>query len=142
MVQATAYPARVVLDASVALAWLLPDEQSAKAEAIIEAGSLGQLAAPSLILLEVSNALTQAKRRSRIDTALVKALLDQFGSLPLRLEPVSSDVMLRSSTLAMQHDISVYDASYLDLATVRALPLATFDARLHDAAVSAGVNVV
>ena len=141
MVQASAYPARVVLDASVALSWLLPDEQSTKAEAIIEAGSLGQLTAPSLILLEVSNALTQAKRRDRIDTALVKSLLDQFGSLPLRLEPVSSDVMFRCSALAMQHDISVYDACYLDLATVRALPLATLDTRLHDAAVSAGVSV-
>jgi len=44
--------------------------------------------------------------------------------------------------IAREHGLSVYDASYLELAIRRALPLATFDRRLHEAATNTGVELI
>lgn len=44
--------------------------------------------------------------------------------------------------LALRHDLTAYDEVYLDLVLRRALPVATRDLALADAARAAGVGVV
>jgi predicted nucleic acid-binding protein len=131
-----------VLDASVVLAWLLPDEQSELAEKLIRRVADDRAFAPSLLLLEVGNALLQAQRRARVPAATRQALLDAFTRLPLSLEPISGDSMLRAGTCAEEHGLSLYDGCYLELAAARGYPLATLDRGLIRAAQAAGVAVL
>lgn len=131
-----------VLDASVVLAWLLPDERSDAAEQIIQRVANQRPCAPSLLLLEVGNALLQAERRSRLSTTTRLELLDAFTSMPIALEPLGAEAMLDASALAVSHSLTVYDACYLQLALTRNCALATFDEGLVRAAGSAGVALL
>ncbi|GMU41978.1 MAG: hypothetical protein AMXMBFR23_28440 [Chloroflexota bacterium] len=133
---------RFVLDSSVLVAWAL-DEQSDQADAVC--GSLASTRAlvPSVWPLEFANALLVGERRGRLSEAEVTRIRDHVLCLPIE---VVADHAPRITTevlaLARQHGLSVYDASYLDLAMREGLPLATLDQRLVEAARRCGVTLV
>lgn len=131
-----------VLDASVVLAWLLPDERSEAASKLIGRIASERPRAPSLLLLEVANALLQAERRARIRRATRLEMLDAFTTLPISLEPLGAEAMLRAGELASRHRLTLYDAAYLELAILRDCGLATFDDALIRAARAEGVPVL
>ena len=131
-----------VLDASVVLAWLLPDEKNAAADRIIRRVAEDRVLAPSLLLLEVGNALLQAQRRGRIAAAIRQELIGSFTTLPILLEPISADSMLRAGGIAADHALSLYDGCYLELAVARGCSLATFGEGLAKASGAAGVSVI
>jgi predicted nucleic acid-binding protein len=89
-----------------------------------------QLAAPTLLLYEVTNAVLQARRRGRIGDQQADGILSSFEGLRLALKPVSWQQML---PLAVRFDRSAYDAAYLALAEVIGQPLITGDSRMYNA---------
>ena len=132
---------RCVLDASAALALVLADEFSAHAQRIlmhvVEHGAV----VPPLWQAEVANGLLSAWRRERIDEAGIAHAL--VGLERLRIEQVSHDQeSLTLIALGRSTNLSTYDSTYLLLALQDALPLATLDRRLADAAVREGVALV
>jgi predicted nucleic acid-binding protein len=132
-----------VVDASVILAWLLPDERSADAQSVIERLALGhQAQAPALLPYEVGNALLQAQRRRRIPAALAVELEQAWARLPIALAPADHASAARAGELARRHDLSLYDAAYLELAQHRRFALATLDAPLRRAAQAESVPVL
>ncbi len=131
-----------VLDASVVLAWLLPDERSEFAQRLIARAVHERPRAPSLLLLEVGNALLQAERRTRLRRASRLELMDAFTALPIALEPVAAETILRASELAAIHSLTLYDACYLELAISRACSLASVDDALCKAARAEAVVVL
>ena len=133
---------RFVIDNSVLVAWAL-DEQSEYADAV--GGRLGDavVLAPALWPLEFANTLLVAERRGRLTEARASQLRDQVSGLGIVVVPdhpprVLTDVL----ALARRHGLTVYDASYLDLAMRECVPLATLDDRLAGAARRAGVPLV
>lgn len=130
-----------VVDSSVALAWLLPDEQSDTADALKGRLETQRPVAPTLWPLEVGNALLSARRRGRLTERDIDRLLEVFAALPIEVEvaaPVES--LLATIALARRYRLTTYDAAYLELAKRRGLPLATFDSRLGTAASAAGIT--
>ena len=81
---------------------------------------------PSLWRLEVANSLTIAVRRRRIDAEFRRAALSDLALLDIATDQ-HTDAQAWSETLhlADRHRLTLYDASYLELARRRALPLAT-----------------
>lgn len=126
----------LVLDASVVLAWALPDEADAALATpvlrqVIEEGA----AVPALWRLEVGNALLIAERRGRLRTEQLAETLRYLESLPIEADPETGlHAWATTVGLARRHRLSLYDACYLELALRRGLPLATFDAALAGAA--------
>ncbi len=116
----------IVLDASVALAWLLPDEGSEAAELLIARAVREPLHAPSLLLVEVASALLQAERRRRLRRSVRLELFDAFTSLPMVLEPIAAESTERALELATSHSLTVYDACYLELALARECAVGDF----------------
>jgi predicted nucleic acid-binding protein len=133
-----------VVDSSTALAWALPDETSGEAERFLMRISSGDLFwVPALWWYEVANALLTAQRRKRLTEAARTRLVELYRSLPFRTElALDPDLVLRLHTLALEHNLSAYDAAYLELALRRGLGLATTDRRLRLAARKAGVRPV
>jgi predicted nucleic acid-binding protein len=129
-----------VLDASVALAWCFHDEATSETDAI--AKRLAKIGAmvPALWRLEVANALLAAERHKRCTTADTQTWLRFLSTLPIRLDDETA-VRAWADTLrlARAHELSIYDASYLELALRRGLDLATLDSRLARAADAVGV---
>lgn len=130
----------VVIDASIAIAWSLPDERSAMADATL--GFIGEEGgvAPIFFKVETANVLEIGMRRGRIDEALRDEIISDLQSLRLDFDLDSqSSAWTTVPALARTHEISAYDATYLDVALRRKLPLATLDRKLRRAATAAGV---
>ena len=129
----------IVVDASVSAAWFLPDEATAFTEATLQATALGEVWVPALWLLEIGNLMLSAQRRKRITETKRRELIAAASALRLRIdrEPVT---MTELDSLAARHGLSAYDASYLELALRRGLPLATRDKALLVAMAAAGVE--
>ena len=125
-----------VLDASVILAWILPDEVNERADAIVSSLAYGSAVAPPIWPMEIRNALLVAERRKRIDTSTTKELLAILGAHRVTIDAgISLD---KAMEFARTHRLTIYDAAYLELATRRRLPLATLDTRLSTAAAAEG----
>ncbi len=124
-----------VLDASVALSWLLPDESNAAADSLLDEVILQPALAPALWSFEMNNAVLAARRAGRIDETMHERLRGHVAVLPVEFDAIFSHAtMEKAASLAMRHDLSVYDAVYLELAARRSLPLATLDRALANAA--------
>ncbi|MBY5865647.1 type II toxin-antitoxin system VapC family toxin [Rhizobium leguminosarum] len=121
-----------VVDASVAAAWLLADEESRTAEETLSFLETEDALVPDLFWHEMRNILLTAERRKRISNEDVLACLMRLTSLPLRT--VSSENHLSILRLAGKYQLSAYDAAYLALAVAENVSLATLDARLERAA--------
>jgi len=132
-----------VLDSSVALSWCFGDERTAALEAL-ESRLLNETAVvPGHWLYEVPNVLVLAKRRGRVTAAKRAQLLADFLDQPIEVEPPeSSRVFGAVAELAAAHQLTVYDAAYLELAMRRGLPLATLDRELRRAAESSDVPLL
>jgi predicted nucleic acid-binding protein len=135
---------RLVLDASLAVAWCFEDESSPLAEHVLELVSAGTEAlAPAIWPLEVANALLVAERRKRITMAQVTALLQRISKLPIVVEPIPpARAFEQVLSVARQHELTEYDAAYVELALREAVPLATLDAKLRRAARAAGIVLI
>lgn len=133
-----------VLDASVALFWLIPDSQPAGlpyARGVLEQLKEGQALVPSLFFLEVANVISKLEGKGRITEAETQRYLALLGRLNIAVDPATAKRALGDTlNLARRHRLSAYDAAYLELALREGLPLATLDADLADAAKAAGAN--
>ena len=135
----------LVIDASITLSWLLPDEASTAAMAVRDHDLLSAEAVwvPAHWRLEVCNSLWMAERRKRLDATGVTQAADLILKLPVTTDPDTNDRAGRETlALARQHGLSVYDAAYLELALRRGAALASLDAQPRLVANKLGVNVV
>jgi predicted nucleic acid-binding protein len=133
-----------VLDASVALAWCFPDENSVFAERVAATFRRGDSAiAPSFWPHEVLNALLAGEKRKRITKELVRSFLEDLSMLPIALEQFPANIIFsRIHQLSREYSLTAYDAAYLDLALAGGLPLATLDDDLRRAGKKAGVRLL
>ena len=100
------------------------------------------LEVPALWPLEVANALAVLARRRKLSEEERQTALGWLRVLPLRIDhEMSSLAFARLSELAVEHDLSVYDAAYLELAERRNLALACNDQALRKAATRRGVRL-
>jgi predicted nucleic acid-binding protein len=125
----------VVLDASAALALLLADEEGAETAKVIEdiIHINGQIFVPGIFWYELANRMLSAERGDRMKREEIIAAGQYFSELPFVTHTCSdpSDRQ-RIHELARKHDLSFYDASYLELALRHQAPLKTCDAHLID----------
>jgi predicted nucleic acid-binding protein len=133
-----------VVDPSVALGWLLPDETNARADAVRVAVENGVEAwIPVHWWLEIGNGLLMAERRGRITAEQVAQALSLVKALPLEEDEATAEQMpVQTFTLARKHGLTVYDAAYLELAQRRGAILATFDEQLLKAAAKEKIPTV
>lgn len=132
-----------VLDASVALAWVIDGERNAYTEAALDRLRDGGAVAPTIWLLEVANGLLMGERRGRVTSAQVLGAVAMLAPLPIRIASMDSAIawgpVLASGRA---NGLTAYDATYLELAAREGLPLATQDARLIAAAQRMGIPLV
>jgi predicted nucleic acid-binding protein len=128
-----------VIDASVTLSWVYTDEHSATSDALLARVADQGAVVPALWRLEIANALQVGIKRKRIDASYRDAAIRKLVLLPIEIDPDTNDYAWTTTLqLAEAHQITVYDASYLELTVRRNLPLATRDDQLAAAAVKAG----
>lgn len=134
---------QLVIDASVTLSWLLPDEDDEKAlSSRNDLLSAELIWAPGHWRLEVANALWMAERRKRLDAAGLAQAVALVSQIPTVIDTETSvHATAETLSLARQHEISVYDAAYLELAMRRGAALSSLDGALRKIAERVGVTV-
>jgi predicted nucleic acid-binding protein len=118
-----------VVDASVAIKWLIDEPLSGQAVRLLDADV--PLVAPELIYAEAANAIWAIARRGQIDTAEVHEALDLLADAPLTVPSSMRQLMAAAARLAHDLDHPVYDCLYLALALQEQRPVITADRRFY-----------
>lgn len=128
----------IVVDPSALLGLALDDEPAVFASAVLDEVQRAGAIAPWLFWYELRNVLIVNERRKRISRQAANAFLATSSDLPIELvSPGETSVL----DLARTHDLSAYDASYLELSLRFSAPLATLDRSLRSAAAAARAPV-
>jgi predicted nucleic acid-binding protein len=132
-----------IADASVAIGWVHPAQATSETAAMLDAIEDGTvLEVPALWPLEVANALTVLVRRRKLAEEDRQTGLGWLRALPIRIDhEMASLAFSRLSELASAYRLSVYDATYLELAERRTLALACKDGPLRKAARQRGIQL-
>jgi predicted nucleic acid-binding protein len=129
-----------VLDCSIAMAWYFVDESSAYADAIARQLPDRTAVVPLNWSLEVANSLIVGERRKRSTQAQAASFIKNLAAMPITIDDETNlHVWTTTLNLARTHNLSAYDAAYLELALRRGLPLASLDEKLNDAAKAVGI---
>lgn len=134
-----------VLDASMTLAWCFGEESTPSSRALL--GSLlreeCKAVVPSLWPYEVGNGLRMAVRRRRVSIDQCDRLLSFVSLLPVEMvELTTGHIFGAMAKLAEREKLTLYDASYLYLASQDSLPLVSLDRSLCAAARRQGIEVL
>ncbi|HEX3119991.1 MAG TPA: type II toxin-antitoxin system VapC family toxin [Candidatus Acidoferrum sp.] len=136
--------ATLVLDASVFLSWLFPDEENEWSKQLVfNLGEEDRVVVPAHWLVEIANALLVGSRRKRIKTEQIAAFLGQLAIIPVEIESaLSLEDAERVAALGAKHSLSAYDAAYLDLALRKNVALGTLDGALRNASMTEKVRLL
>ena len=130
-----------VLDNSVVCGWLLQAQATEYSESVSRLMAKERAIAPALLTWEYTNVLRTACKRGRLTAQDAQQAIAWLKRLPIDTDTSAPDAGMLLS-LALRHDLSSYDAVYLELALRLQLPIATADSDLASAARVAGVGVV
>jgi predicted nucleic acid-binding protein len=133
----------LVLDCSATIAWFMPNEQSPPALELLDRVVADGALVPDLWPIEVGNVLLVSVRRRRMSAAHRDRALARLGELPIvrdhdGLQFAWTDTL----ALADRFRLSLYDATYLELARRRRLPLATLNDELRAAGRALGLAIL
>ena len=126
-----------VVDCSVAARWLLSDEATAYTDAVFERLNGEDVVVPALFVSGLANVLLKLSRRL-LSPEVAGEAVQKVAALGLEVDhnPPAPDRLFH---LAAQYGLCAYDATYLELALRRGLPLACWDGGLQAAAEKAGL---
>ena len=125
-------PRRSAVDASVVIKRFLNEQLSERATALLAAAADPErlaLHAPDLLYVECMNVLWKHVRRGALDRSLAREHVWSAATLRIALTS-TKELAPETLALAIEHDISAYDASYVALARSLGCELITADQRL------------
>lgn len=132
-----------VIDNSVVMSWCFKDQANPYADSILAKLTEAVAYVPSVWSLEVVNVLLAAERKKCISEADSVHFISLLSQLPIVVEYESPEKAMKDLLgSARAQSLSSYDASYLDLAMRKGLPLATLDEKLRKAAKSTKVALL
>jgi predicted nucleic acid-binding protein len=124
----------IVVDASVAIKWFLPEPHSLQALRLLEGGR--ELLAPDLIWAELGNVLWKRWRQGELADENALTILRDLRKVPLLIHP-AEEIAEVAWSFASQFQRSFYDSLYLALASSQFCSMVTADRRLWNAVSSA-----
>ncbi len=133
----------LVLDTSYIIALVLREGDTPDADVVTGIIATEGAVVPALWRFEVANVLWMAVKRGRIPATRPGDILTDLDSLAISIDAgATTRAWTATYALAVRHDLTVYDAAYLELALRLALPLASCDGDLIAAARRDGLRVL
>ena len=134
--------ASFIVDASVGFAWVYLGQATPETDHLLNEVAAGAtVIVPALWFLEMSNVLLIAQRRHRLTATQRKAAMEKLTAMQFTVdEEGTRHAFGKTSELAEKHGLTIYDATYLELAVRRSLPLASRDEALKSAAKQCGLK--
>lgn len=116
----------LVVDASVAAKWVVEEAHSAAAARLLDCDSMH---APDHWLAEAANVLWSKVLKGDLEARDAGERMTALTRAPVTGAPVAG-LLPRAWPIAVGHSVTIYDALYVALAVVRAVPLVTADEKL------------
>lgn len=133
----------IVVDASLMVAWLLQEDNVLIVPEAYQSLPEQDIFVPSHWPVEVANALLANVRRRRIAIDRVESILGTLGVFRILVDtPIAIDQMSDLTHFAASQKLTVYDASYVQLAFEENVPLATLDQDMRRAARQLNIPLV
>jgi predicted nucleic acid-binding protein len=122
---------KYVVDSSVAVKWVVPEADSAKADLLRTdfLNGIHELWAPDVYPVEVAHALTRAERQARVIVGQARHLLLDVLTTPPQFHSYRL-LLTRAVDISSQMRIGVYDCLYVALAEQEQCELVTADDKL------------
>ena len=120
----------LVIDASVAIKWFLPEQYSINAIRLLDGGY--ELAAPDLIFPECGNVLWKKWLRQELEPEVIPAILRDLRRMNVSIVPTYS-LTDEAARIAVSCRRSFYDSIYLALAVACNGRMITADEKLCNA---------
>jgi predicted nucleic acid-binding protein len=129
-----------VLDNSICMRWCLKDATTPYPDDVLKQLVAGDRAhVPVLWLYEVVSVVAKNQRAGEITAIEASDFISDLNSLSITIDPDSYRHVLGDTyRLALTHGLTGYDASYLELAIRKNIPLATLDQELINACKAIG----
>jgi predicted nucleic acid-binding protein len=132
-----------VIDSSIAVAWCFQDAATPATNHLLERMVTEAAAVPAWWYLEITNVLALAERKKRVTAAQVAQFIALIESLDLEVDDQAPGrAFAHLLPLCRSHELTSYDAVYVDLSLRRQLPLASLDDDLRAAAKALGIEVL
>lgn len=132
-----------VVDSSLALAWCFLDEATPATINLLERTGTESAVVPAWWYIELTNVLVFAERKGRIDAPKVAEFIALIEKLNVEVDTEAPQrAFSHLLPLCRTHQLTSYDAMYLDLALRRRLPLGTLDEPLRKAAKKLGIKLL
>ncbi|MBO3842540.1 MAG: type II toxin-antitoxin system VapC family toxin, partial [Candidatus Brockarchaeota archaeon] len=124
---------KVVSDASVVVKWFIQEKESEKALKLRDMHVSGQLdiAAPELLFFEVLNALKSSRLFSEEE---LKTAANSLLNYRVELHPLNKQLAEKTVEIAVQTNLTIYDAAYVALAVDLDTVLYTADGKIVETA--------
>ena len=94
------------------------------------------------VVLERRDVLVVAHRRKRLAAGEIAEILANLGTLPITFNRPEPESVMKLPSVALEHELTAYDACCLELALRLGLPMATNDKALRRAMTATGVKRV
>lgn len=130
-----------VVDNSVVVGWYFESQATPYTDKVLDRLANETAHVPALWVLEFSNVLRKALKAEKADTARIQEIIALVNALPISVD-YTAESTESNLALALQYNLTSYDAAYLHLAMRLQLPIAAKDSALRQAAFSAGVGVI
>jgi predicted nucleic acid-binding protein len=129
-----------VLDCSASLPWVFANEATPATEALLDdLANGGHAWVPALWHLELANVMLGAQRRGQIDKAGTEKFLATLNAFDIEVDDETiSLAWTKTLGLGETYGLTVYDATHLELALRKGLPLASLDRELRAVCSKAG----
>jgi predicted nucleic acid-binding protein len=133
-----------VLDNSVVMRWLFADgsqDDQTYAAQVLTVLAEGMAFVPNLWSLEVANVIVRAEAKKLLTESRSAEFIQILERMNIQVDNATySKALTDTLQLARRYNLSSYDASYLELALRKGLPLATLDKQLQDAVSFSGLK--
>ena len=135
---------KFIIDCSSTISLFLPDEiNNDYTNKLYDSFKNNDCTVPSLWCYELSNVLLSSKRRNRINDNQINEIVNLIYDLPIEIENINFYYIQNNIfNIANDNNLSVYDASYLELAIRFNCSLATLDKKLIDVAKKLNVGLI
>lgn len=133
----------IVVDSSVVIKWFVTEIHSGDARRLLndyQSGSV-EFLAPDLLAVEFGNIVWKKQRFQGLDVNDAQQIIDVFRTLAFLFTP-SAELLDEAYRLAVQHQRTVYDMTYLALATRKNVSMVTADQRMMNSVGGAFANLV
>ena len=133
----------IVIDASVVVAWLLGEKSGSSADFLFDALPDDEAIAPSHWPFEISNALCVLARAGKLSAGDFQIIMEDIDRFNIQIElPIHPDEIGPLAQFAVTHNLTAYNAAYVQLAFHRQAILVTVDSAMRQAAQKLGVTLL